>query len=81
VQGEKRHFQPIARLFVIKKKVCGFSSRLAAISQPASGGAVFLSVPDSWGSGSSRKKTVTLTAKAAAIFYRTSELHPAALSR
>jgi hypothetical protein len=24
VQGEKRHLQPIARLFVIKKKLCRF---------------------------------------------------------
>jgi hypothetical protein len=31
VQGEKRHFQPIARLFVIKKKFVGFFSRAAAI--------------------------------------------------
>jgi hypothetical protein len=43
VQGEKRHFQPIARLFVIKKKICGlFQPRSGYFQQPVSGGAVFL---------------------------------------
>jgi hypothetical protein len=41
VQGEKRHFQPIARLFVIKKKICGlFQPRSGYFQQPVSGGAV-----------------------------------------